>query len=260
MAKYGHIKNLVQKVIEDHSAYGIRRMKTALLEDHQTHIGRDALAKLLLLWGLNIRRNIKKKKISLIKKILISLSDRANLLIRTKIIKPLQALTSDISEIIYNNGKNKAYLAVHKDALGQMVYGWALAETMETELIIRSFNMALRAILKIAKAIPEKLLCHQDQGSQFTSYEYVDLVLKNKIILSYSTPGTPTDNPGQESFFGRLKDENQSEFNEAKNFKQLKKLMKKKMNYYNKKRLHTSLKNQSPKKFTINFIKNLSLF
>jgi len=250
----------VQKVIEDHSAYGIRRMKAALLEEHKTHIGRDALAKLLLLWGLNIRRKIKKKKISLIKKILLSLSDKTNLLIRAKIVKPFQAITSDISEIIYNNGKSKAYLAVHKDAFGQMVYGWHLAETMETELVINSFQMALRAIKKIANVIPEKLICHQDQGSQYTSYEYVDLVLKNKLILSYSAPGTPTDNPGQESFFGRLKDDNQAEFNEVKNFKKLEKLIKNKMKYYNNKRLHTSLKNKSPKKFTINFIKNLSLF
>ena len=115
-------------------------------------------------------------------------------------------------------------------------------------------------IKKIANVIPEKLICHQDQGSQYTSYEYVDLVLKNKLILSYSAPGTPTDNPGQESFFGRLKDDNQAEFNEVKNFKKLEKLIKNKMKYYNNKRLHTSLKNKSPKKFTINFIKNLSLF
>ena len=157
----------MQKVIEDHSAYGIRRIKDALLEEHKTHI---------------------------------------------------QTVLKLASEFL--------------DGL---------------------FNIAI-------KTIPAKLICHQDQGSQYTSYEYVDLVLKNKIILSYSTPGTPTDNPGQESFFGRLKDESQAEFNETKNFKQLKKLMQNKMNYYNKKRLHTSLKNQSPKKFTINFIKNLSLF
>lgn len=100
------------------------------------------------------------------------------------------------------------------------------------------------------------MIGHQDQGSQYTSHEYADAVLKSKMILSYSSPGTPTENPGQESFFGRFKDECQDEINEIKDFKKLKKFIQKRMNYYNNKRLHTSLNNQAPKKFTKLFIKN----
>ena len=59
-----------------------------------------------------------------------------------------------------------------------------------------------------------------------------------KIKLSYSTPGTPTENPGQESFFGRLKDECQDEINEIISFRQLQKFIKSKINYYNNKRIH----------------------
>lgn len=97
-------------------------------------------------------------------------------------------------------------------------------------------------------------MCHQDQGSQYTSYEYVNMVLKSNMRLSYSTPGTPTDNPGQESFFGRLKNECQDDFNEAKNFRQLEKIIKNRVKYYNKKRLHRSLGCISPWRFTKQFI------
>jgi putative transposase len=76
--------------------------------------------------------------------------------------------------------------------------------------------------------------------------------------MSYSTPGTPTENPGQESFFGRLKDECRDEFREMETLNELKKLIDKKIGYYNNERLHTSFKLQSPKKFTLNFIKNFS--
>ncbi len=181
------------------------------------------------------------------------------MLIRTKITEPFQAISSDISEIVYNNGKRKAYLAVHKDVYGQMVYGWKLGENQEADIVISSFNMAVSKIKKLIGYLPKNILVHQDQGSQFTGYKYVDMVLKNKTTLSYSTPGTPTDNPGQESFFGRLKDECQDEFNEAKNFKELHRIIKKKICYYNKKRIHTSILLKSPEKFTINFIKNISL-
>ena len=183
------------------------------------------------------------------------MADRVNLLIRTKITEPFKAVTSDITVIAYNNGKDKAYLAVHKDVFGQMVYGWALGETMEAKLVIASFRMALQTIKRLAGKITDEILGHSDQGSQYTSYEYVNEAQKHKLILSYSTPGTPTENPGQESFFGRLKDECKTEFNEAKTFDELKKLISKKIRYYNNERLHTSLNLRSPRKFTLEFIK-----
>ncbi len=253
--KYQHIKKSVEKIIKHNSFYGVKRIKAALKQDYSIEIGRDALSRLLKLWGLNIRTGVKKPKVSLIKKILVFLADRTNLLIRTEISKPLQAITSDISEIYYNAGSNKAYLCVHKDVFGQMVYGYELNQTKQTELVLSSFNKAIKQIKKLIKKIPKKLICHQDQGSQYTSYEYVDLVLKNKIILSYSTPGTPTENPGQESFFGRLKEENQDEFNEIRDFNQLDRFIRKKIKYYNQKRLHTSIDLQNPLKFTKNYLK-----
>ena len=168
-------------------------------------------------------------------------------------------MTSDITEIYYHQSKKKAYLSIHKDVFGQIVYGWQLAEKMETALVISSLEKAKKKIKKLIGAIPKKMLCHQDQGPQYISYDYVNMALKNNLRLSYSTPGTPTENPGQESFFGRLKEENQDEIDEITNFKELQRFLKDKINYYNRRRLHTSLNNQAPLKFTKQFIKNLSL-
>lgn len=244
-------------MIAKNSAYGVKRIKQALFDKYEIEIGRDALGRLLKLWSLGLKRKLRTSKKSVIKKILETLADRVNLLIRTKVSAPFQAISSDITEILYNQGENKAYLAVHKDVLGQMVYGYAVGETMEAKLAVSSFCQAITIIKKLIKKLPAELLCHQDQGSQFTSYEYVEEVLKNNIVLSYSAPGTPTENPGQESFFGRLKDEGKDEFKEMKTLEELKKLISKKISYYNNERLHTSIKLQSPRKYIINFIKNL---
>ena len=254
LEKYSNLRKKIEKIIKDNSFYGVVRIKAELEQKYNKHIGRDALGRLLKLWGLTLARKVKKTKPSIIKKILILLSNRSNLLIRTNIEKAFQAISSDISEIYYNNGKYKAYLCIHKDVLGQMVYGWKLAETMESKLVLDSFRMTQKIIKKLIKKIPEKLLCHQDQGSQYTSYEYVNTVLQSNMRLSYSTPGTPTDNPGQESFFGRLKDECQDDFNEAKDFRKLEKIIKKRIKYYNKKRLHRSLECKTPWRFTKQFI------
>ncbi len=254
--KFQHLKTKVRKIIKDNSAYGVKRIQKALSDVYKIEIGRDALNRLLKLWSLGLARKLRTAKKSVVKEILEGLADRVNLLIRTKIKEPFQAISSDITEIIYNQGKNKAYLAVHKDVYGQVVYGWALGTTMEAKLVITSFKQAIKTIKKLLGRIPKELLDHSDQGSQYTSYEYVETVLKTGITLSYSTPGTPTENPGQESFFGRFKDENKDLFLEMESFEKLKKLIDQRISYYNDKRLHTSLKLQSPKKFTLNFIKN----
>lgn len=261
-AKYEKLKSRVKAVIKDRGSYGIKRIKSELFRRYGLHVGRDALQRLLKLWGLQLRRKIRKPKIGLIKKILILLADRTNLLIRTNIVRPLQAITGDITEIWYDNFKKKAYLCVHKDVFGQMVCGWDLSQRMTEDLAIESFGRAAKNIERLAKRLKiaaGKILCHQDRGSQFTGYEYVDNVLKSNFVLSYSAPGTPTHNPGQESFFGRFKEENHDELNEIKDFKNLEKFIKKQINDYNRGRLHTSIGNQTPAGFTKNFFKNNSL-
>ncbi len=236
----------------------MKRIQEELSDVYKLEIGRDALARLLRLWSLGLKRKLRNAKKSVIKEILEGLADRVNLLIRTNVNQPFRAISSDITEIVYNHGLNKAYLAVHKDVFGQMVYGYSLGHSMEAKLVITSFKQAIFNIKKLLGKLPQELLFHSDQGSQYTSYEYVKNVLKvSKFILSYSTPGTPTENPGQESFFGRFKDENKDLFLEMETFTALKRLIDLKLKYYNEKRRHTSLKIQSPKKFTLNFIKNL---
>jgi putative transposase len=244
----------VEKIIQKNSAYGIKRIKQAVFDKYKIIVGRDSLGKLLKIWGLSLKRKIKRKERSVIQKILISLSDRTNLLIRTALSAPLQAITSDISEMIFNGGKEKCYLAVHKDALGQVVYGHEVSMNMETGLVLNSLKKALAYLKKKRIKLKKDILFHSDQGSQFTGYEYVNAVL---LVgkLSYSTPGTPTENPGQESFFGRFKDEWREEIKELKSFSEVKKFIKSKIKYYNFNRLHTSINNQTPYIFTKNSLK-----
>ena len=253
--KYFNIKGFIEKVIEANPAYGIRRIKAELEEVYQIQVGRDTLGKLLKLWGFGMKRKVKVKQPNMIQKILIALAGRANLLIRSNITAPFQAITSDISVLQFRGGK--AYLCVHKDVYGQLVYGYDLSLNMETQLVIDSLNMAIshvsRLLGKPISQLTKKLLIHQDRGSQYTSYTYVQAVL-NFARLSYSNPGTPTHNPGQESFFGRFKDEWRQEIAEIETFEELEKFIKSKIMYYNYERRHTSLGNISPRKFTKSFL------
>lgn len=250
-SKYLTIKSFVTRVIEQHPAYGIKRIKAELEETYQVKVGRDTLGKLLKLWRLSLRRNVIKRHPNLIQKILLSLADRTNLLIRTTPSAPFQAITSDITEVIYRGGK--AYLCVHKDAYGQMVYGWSLGLTMDTGLVLKSLTMARNVMKSLVGKLVTKPLFHQDRGTQYTSHPYVQAILAQGII-SYSDPGTPTHNPGQESFFGRFKDEWKTEIAEIETFENLESFVKAKINYYNDERRHTSIGLIAPRNFTKSFL------
>jgi putative transposase len=186
------------------------------------------------------------------------LGKRANLLRNVIIDKALQAISSDITEIVYANGKEKAYVAVHKDIFAQVAYGWQIGQDMKKDLVIRSLKKAVRSIQRIFKIteLPQQLIWHQDQGSQYTSYEYINDIMKYGRI-SYSRKGTPTDNPGQESFFGRLKDEHKQELFECESFQEVSKQINKIINSYNYKRLHTTIGYVPPMEFLKNIIAHL---
>jgi putative transposase len=251
--KYANIKADVVKVIDNHSEYGIRRIKKELYETHKISVGRNALGKLLKIWRLELKRKVKPTPPNMIQKILLSLADRSNLLIRSTITAPFQALSSDMTELDFKGGK--AYLCVHKDVFGQMVYGWSLSLNMESKIVLDSLEMARVTLRKLLGKILVKPILHQDRGSQYTSHAYVQAALLWSK-LSYSSPGTPTHNPGQESFFGRFKTDWKDEIAEIQTFEELKKFVESKIKYYNTERRHTSIGLVSPWHYTKSFLKS----
>lgn len=97
-SKYAHIKASVAKITAKNSAYGIRPIKAELNDTYHITVGKNALGRLLQIWGLDLKRKVKRTPPNMIQKILISLAQRANLLIRTEITAPFEALNSDITK------------------------------------------------------------------------------------------------------------------------------------------------------------------
>jgi len=249
--KHLKLKDWIVKAIEAHPAYGVRRLQRELKEAYRIVIGRDRLGRLLKLWHLSLSRKIKKTAPNMLQRILQSLAGRTNLLIQMTLERPLQAITSDITELVYRGGK--VYLCVHKDAFGQMVHGFSLGLNMTASLVMQSLREAQRTIKGMKRQLVEKVVWHQDRGSQYTSYEYTQAVLETGR-LSYSDPGTPTHNPGQESFFGRFKNEYRDEIAELETFEEVQEFVKGKIQYYNHERRHTSIGLVAPCTFTKSFL------
>jgi putative transposase len=95
------------------------------------------------------------------------------------------------------------YLAVIIDLFSRRVVGWSMAEHMRTELVLT----ALEAALGHRQPAQTGLLFHSDRGSQYASGEYQEALQQATMTGSMSRRGNCWDNAVAESFFGTLKTE-----------------------------------------------------
>lgn len=250
--RYGRLRSMIEHIIQKNPSYGYRRIKKALFDDYKEVINHKVLLKVLRAWGLQLKRRIRAPRKSWMTKILDFLELRANLLWRLAkenlINRCFQVVVSDVTELIYTNGK--AYLSVHMDIFGKMVYGWHLSQSPDSAIVIESFKKAIKTITGMRGSLEPGIIFHQDRGSIYTGFEYISIVLKSKCRLSYSRRGEPGDNAVNESFFSRFKEEKRDEFYEARSFEELEKMVRKAIDYYNRDRYHSSIGLQAPVKFT----------
>jgi putative transposase len=91
-------------------------------------------------------------------------------------------------------------LAAVEDLYSRRVVGWAMAEHMESRLVVDALEMAVQRRLP-----DEGLLAHSDRGSQYASEHSQRLLAKHGIVCSMSRRADCWDNAPMESFFASLK-------------------------------------------------------
>lgn len=72
---------------------------------------------------------------------------------------------------------------------------------MTVELVQRTLNKAIKS-----QDYPEAVILHSDQGSQYTSLEYEELLKYYGMTHSFSRRGYPYHNASLESWHGHLKE------------------------------------------------------
>ena len=73
------------------------------------------------------------------------------------------------------------YLAVEIDLFSRLVVGWSMKSRMTTELVLDALLMALWR-----RKPKSKVFMHSDQGSQYTSYEWQNLLKHRNLESSIS--------------------------------------------------------------------------
>lgn len=159
------------------------------------------------------------------------------LLRQLKIDRPNQVWCADITYIPMPRGH--AYLCAVMDWHSRLVLGWALSNTMGVELCLEAFEQALKRSGK-----PPEIF-NTDQGSQFTSQEWVEALESEGIAISMDGRGRWMDNVFIERLWRSLKYE-EIYIKEHPDLIQLRQGVGGWIESYNTWRPHAALNNQTP--------------
>ena len=125
----------------------------------------------------------------------------SNLLARQfKVEQSNQVWAGDITYVW--TGEGWLYLAVVLDLCSRRVVGWHMAPRLNTQLVVRALEMAWQQ-----RRPAPGLLHHSDQGSQYASGSFQEVLAQRGLVCSMSRKGNCWDNAPVESFFATLKTE-----------------------------------------------------
>jgi len=155
-----------------------------------------------------------------------------------------EVLAGDITYL--RLGSRFIYLAIVMDLYNREVIGWSMGESLETGLVLRALDSAMRKVGPDAEVI-----FHSDRGSQYASEAYRNFLKNKNIKPSMSRRGNCYDNAYVESWFASLKKEwiYRSKYSTEAELRAL--VFEYIEVWYNKKRSHSSLGYLSPEKYKL---------
>jgi transposase InsO family protein len=114
--------------------------------------------------------------------------------------KPNTKWVTDITYI--HTAQGVLYLSAIKDLSDGFIVGYRTATSQTVQLVTETIKDSIKN-----EMIADGLALHSDQGFQYTSHAYHNLITDYGITPSMSRRGNCYDNASMESFFGSLKTE-----------------------------------------------------
>jgi putative transposase len=183
-----------------HNTYGYRRITLHLQQKKSLRINHKAVLRLMN--KLGIRSVARKRKMYKKLEEIGTYHSYPNLLNRDFVAtRPNQKWVTDVTYIDTQQGWG--YLSTIKDLYDGFIVAHVFARNNSIALVTNTVRQAQQK-----EKVTEGLILHSDQGTQYTSQAYLD-VLTNEynITPSMSRPGNCWDNAPMENFFGHLKEE-----------------------------------------------------
>lgn len=177
--------------------YGSPNIHAELADDHDIHVGRKRVARLMRQNGIR-GATLRKYVVTTTPD---SAAEPATDLVQRRFFAdaPDQLWVADMTYIPTWSGW--LYLAMVLDVYSRKIVGWAMDTNMRTELILDALQMA------VTQRQPRGVIHHSDHGSQYTSYAFGKRCQEAGIMPSMGSVGDAYDNAMAESFFATLERE-----------------------------------------------------
>lgn len=231
--------DLIDKVYTDYPFYGSRKIKRELEINYSVAVGRHRVQRLMRLMGIEAIYPKSKRNFSQANK----LNEKYPYLLKgLKIIYPNQVWATDITYVRLEKGW--VYLVAIIDWFSRYVVSWELSDSLEIDFCLKAIKRALK------KNIPE--IFNSDQGSQFTSPEFINVLLNEKIRISMDGRGRCFDNIFTERLWRTVKYEN-IYINSYIDLSEVQNGLNQYFDFYNNKRFHQSLNYKTPREIYFNY-------
>ena len=223
------IKHRIDELYTAYPFYGSRRMTVVLCKEGRT-ISRPTVQRYMREMGIagiapgpNLSKRNQEHKVY------------PYLLRRLTISRPNQVWGIDITYIRLAAGW--IYLVAILDWFSRYVVSWELDQTLETNFVLQAVDCALE------RARPD--ICNSDQGSQFTSPQYIQRLLAKEVRISMDGRGRAMDNLFTERLWRTVKYE-EVYLKEYLSPRHARRSLTDYLNFYNYERPHQSLDYQTP--------------
>lgn len=210
--------------------YGARRLRDALWDDHSIIVNRKRVRRLMRQMGIRAiypghKGTSKPNKAHRVYPYLLA---------DLEVNRSNQVWCTDITYLPM--AKGFAYLVAVMDWHSRKVLSWRISNVMDSGFCVEALNEAIHRY-----GAPE--IFNTDQGSQFTSTAFTDVLKQHNIRISMEGKGRWIDNVFIERLWRSVKYE-EVYLHGYEDLNQAKDGLKKYFNFYNMKRKHQTLKSQ----------------
>ena len=217
---------VIHQIMSENPSYGHRRIAIAL------KVNKKRTLRIMKKFNLKPAKRRPRKPIKL-NDLNNPATNYKNLIKNICPIVPHVIWVSDFTYIPFKD--NFVYLACVTDVFTRMIVGWSISVKHTSGFVLDAVQDAVQRTNKAP------LVLHSDQGSEYTSQEYLSFAKKKEIKISMSRKSSPWENGYQESFYSQFK----VDLGDPNRFNHLGELVwaiYKTIHNYNNTRIQTSLK------------------
>lgn len=233
------VKAQIQAIYKQRNGvYGYRRIQMELQRQYGKVVNHKKVLRLMQTLGLSsvIRKNPKREN-HYVATTGARVAD--NLLNRNFYAdRPCQKWVTDVTQ--FRVGEDRIYLSAVKDLFNNEIVAYHLSQRNDNPLVLNTFAKVLKKRKDVSG-----LIVHSDQGFQYTSHEYHNMLLKVGARISMSRRGNCLDNASMESFFSHLKAEALYPY-DIRDLVEAQRRIEQYIHFYNNERVQRKLKKLTP--------------